>query len=33
MIGQPSALLQRDFPERFFLPGRIQDNPHIRSHV
>ena len=31
MIGQPSELLQRDFPERFFLPARIQDNPHIRS--
>jgi hypothetical protein len=31
MIGQPSVLLQRDFPERFFLPARIQDNPHIRS--
>ncbi len=31
MIGQPSELLQHDFPERFFLPARIQDNPHIRS--
>src|SRR5260370_33356337 len=31
MIGQPPELLQRDFPERFFLPARIQDNPHIRS--
>jgi predicted phage terminase large subunit-like protein len=31
MIGQPSALLPRDFPERFFLPASIQDNPHIRS--
>ena len=31
MIGQPPEALQRDFPERFFLPARIQDNPHIRS--
>ena len=31
MIGQPSELLQHDFPERFFLPARIEDNPHIRS--
>jgi predicted phage terminase large subunit-like protein len=31
MIGQPPELLQREFPERFFLPARIQDNPHIRS--
>jgi predicted phage terminase large subunit-like protein len=31
MIGQPSRLLERDIPERFFLPARIQDNPHIRS--
>src|SRR5258708_6255858 len=31
MSVQPSELLQRDFPERFFLPARIQDNPHIRS--
>jgi len=31
MIGQQPEALQRDFPERFFLPARIQDNPHIRS--
>jgi hypothetical protein len=26
MIGQSPEALQRDFPERFFLPARIQDN-------
>jgi predicted phage terminase large subunit-like protein len=31
MIGQPLEALLREFPDRFFLPARIADNPHIRS--
>jgi predicted phage terminase large subunit-like protein len=31
MIGQPPETLQGEFPDRFFLPARIADNPHIRS--
>lgn len=30
MIGQPTASLQKEFPERFFLAARIDDNPHLR---
>ena len=30
MIGQPPGTLQREFPERFFLAGRVEDNPYIR---
>jgi predicted phage terminase large subunit-like protein len=31
MIGQPPEALTLQHPERFFLPARISDNPHIRS--
>jgi predicted phage terminase large subunit-like protein len=31
MIGQPAELLHREYPERFFLPARIRDNPHLRA--
>jgi len=30
MIDQPAASLHKEFPERFFLPARIEDNPHLR---
>ena len=30
MIGQPPESLHQEFPERFFLPARIADNPHLR---
>jgi predicted phage terminase large subunit-like protein len=30
MIGQPPGSLHQEFPERFFLPARIEDNPHLR---
>ena len=30
MIGQTAASRQKEFPERFFLPARIEDNPHLR---
>ena len=30
MIGQPPEVLHREFPDRFFLPARIDDNPYIR---
>jgi predicted phage terminase large subunit-like protein len=30
MIGQPPESLYQEFPERFFLPARIEDNPHLR---
>ena len=29
-IGQPPESLHKEFPERFFLPARIEDNPHLR---
>jgi len=31
MIGQPPEVLYREHPERFFLPARIRDNPHLRA--
>jgi len=30
MIGQSPASLRKEFPERFFLSARIEDNPHLR---
>jgi predicted phage terminase large subunit-like protein len=30
MIGEPPEALHQEFPERFFLPARIEDNPHLR---
>jgi predicted phage terminase large subunit-like protein len=30
MIGEPPELLHKEFPERFFLGARIDDNPHLR---
>jgi predicted phage terminase large subunit-like protein len=30
LIGQPPESLQQESPERFFLPARIEDNPHLR---
>jgi predicted phage terminase large subunit-like protein len=30
MIGEPPESLHQEFPERFFLPARIEDNPHLR---